>query len=133
MGRYYTGDIEGKFWFAVQGSDDGEFFGATERNDYINYIVSREAYEEGVVTKGLDKCLAALGVWKGRLDQFFEDNNGYNDEIMAKYWHDEYQEHIDKQSMRENLEWYARYYLGEKIKTFFEGHPNDDCYFEAEV
>ena len=27
MGRYYTGDIEGKFWFAVQSSDDADFFG----------------------------------------------------------------------------------------------------------
>ena len=27
MGRYYNGDIEGKFWFAVQSSDDADFFG----------------------------------------------------------------------------------------------------------
>ena len=26
MGRYYNGDIEGKFWFAVQSSDDADFF-----------------------------------------------------------------------------------------------------------
>ena len=26
MGRYYQGDIEGKFWFAVQSSADPEFF-----------------------------------------------------------------------------------------------------------
>jgi hypothetical protein len=30
MGRYYQGDIEGKFWFGCQSSDDGEFFGAKE-------------------------------------------------------------------------------------------------------
>ena len=28
MGRYYDGDIEGKFWFGIQSSADGEFFGA---------------------------------------------------------------------------------------------------------
>jgi hypothetical protein len=40
MGRYYDGDIEGKFWFAVQDSNDGEFFGAEETNsNYINYCV----------------------------------------------------------------------------------------------
>ena len=27
MGRYYSGDIEGKFWFAVQDSDDADHFG----------------------------------------------------------------------------------------------------------
>lgn len=31
MGRYYSGDIEGKFWFGVQSSHDGEFFGAIEQ------------------------------------------------------------------------------------------------------
>ena len=31
MGRYYSGDIEGKFWFGVQSSTDGEFFGAEEQ------------------------------------------------------------------------------------------------------
>jgi len=132
MGRYYTGDIEGKFWFAVQSTQDGEFFGAMERNDHTNYIVSHDDYEDGVVAKGLDRCLAALGIWKERLDQFFEDNNGYNDDIMAKYWLDEYQEPIDKDIIRTYLEWYARYYLGEKIQTFFEENPNEDCYFEAE-
>ena len=27
MGRYYSGDIEGKFWFGIQSSTDAEFFG----------------------------------------------------------------------------------------------------------
>jgi hypothetical protein len=27
MGRYYHGDIEGKFMFGVQSSDDADFFG----------------------------------------------------------------------------------------------------------
>jgi hypothetical protein len=27
MGRYYSGDIQGKFWFAVQSSDDASAFG----------------------------------------------------------------------------------------------------------
>ena len=27
MGRYYSGDIEGKFWFAIQSSDDADYFG----------------------------------------------------------------------------------------------------------
>ena len=27
MGRYYSGDIEGKMWFAVQNSSDWDYFG----------------------------------------------------------------------------------------------------------
>jgi len=30
MGRYYRGDIEGKFWFGVQDSRDAEHFGGKE-------------------------------------------------------------------------------------------------------
>ena len=30
MGRYYNGDVEGKFMFAIQGSDAHERFGAVE-------------------------------------------------------------------------------------------------------
>ena len=38
MGRYYSGDIEGKFWFAVQSSDDADFFVATgEHSNYFDY------------------------------------------------------------------------------------------------
>ena len=38
MGRYYSGDIEGKFWFGVQSSDDASFFGGViEEPTEINY------------------------------------------------------------------------------------------------
>ena len=38
MGRYYSGDIEGKFWFAVQSSNAADRFGSTRYvRDYINY------------------------------------------------------------------------------------------------
>jgi hypothetical protein len=35
MGRHYSGDIEGKFWFGVQSSDDASLFGGetSEPND----------------------------------------------------------------------------------------------------
>ena len=45
MGRYYEGDIEGKFWFAVQSSDDGEYFGAEEQSgNYIDYYVDKQTF-----------------------------------------------------------------------------------------
>lgn len=34
MGCYYFGDIEGKFWFAVQNSDDANFFGVEYKKIY---------------------------------------------------------------------------------------------------
>jgi hypothetical protein len=35
MGRFYTGDIEGKFLFGVQSSNDAEFFGVVPKNLYF--------------------------------------------------------------------------------------------------
>ena len=35
MGRYYHGDIEGKFWFGVQSSTDAEFFGVEEMQTFF--------------------------------------------------------------------------------------------------
>ena len=38
MGRYYNGDIEGKFWFAVQSSDDADYFGVEgQRPEMLEY------------------------------------------------------------------------------------------------
>ena len=38
MGRYYSGDINGKFWFGIQNSDDAEQFGARiEEASFIQY------------------------------------------------------------------------------------------------
>ena len=38
MGRYYSGDINGKFWFALQSSNAPSRFGGYENEpNYINY------------------------------------------------------------------------------------------------
>ena len=48
MGRYYSGDIEGKFMFAVQSSDAPERFGAIENQDYIDYWIDSDSIDESV-------------------------------------------------------------------------------------
>ena len=35
MGRYYSGDIEGKFWFAVQSSNAADRFGGIVKPYYF--------------------------------------------------------------------------------------------------
>ena len=58
MGRYYSGDIEGKFWFGVQSSDDGNFFGAQDQeSNYIDYHVDKQEF---IDSRGLSKCRKAL-------------------------------------------------------------------------
>ena len=40
MGRYYTGDIEGKFWFALQSSNAASRFGGVESEPAYIYITT---------------------------------------------------------------------------------------------
>ena len=82
MGRYYNGDIEGKFWFGVQSSDDGEFFGAvaSEPNEIDYYVSDIEQVEEGIT-----KCKKQIGEeYLLLLDNFFNNCSSYNDEQIAK-------------------------------------------------
>ena len=124
MGRYYSGDIEGKFWFGVQSSDDASFFGAepTEPN-YLEYYFTEDDLAE--VKKGLKECKKELGKYKIELDQFFQRETGYTDEMMEE------ELKVNKNKAKELLTWYARLELGEKIAECIE--ESGQCSFEAEL
>jgi len=132
MGRYYTGDIEGKFMFAVQDSDAGERFGAVEIGctttycsiadftitDSIQYQVNRESYDYIVKELRLIKESGAIE----KVQSMIEDNNGWNNEIAEKYG-----------VSRKNLEDYADYRMGNQIKDWFDDNSDEDSLsFEAE-
>ena len=38
MGRFYTGQISGKFWVTIQNSDDASHFGVDYKEDICYYI-----------------------------------------------------------------------------------------------
>ena len=123
MGRYYNGDIEGKFWFAVQSSTDASFFGGTETEpNYVGYYFDDTDLPE--IKEGLDKCKKELGVWLKKMDKFFKDVNGYNDKIIAEHG-------FDVKEFTAKLEWYARYRLGKKIYDCVK--KQGSCEFEAEL
>jgi len=129
MGRYYDGDIEGKFWFGVQSSDDAEFFGAKEREPmFVEYGVEDMAE----VDKGLDMCILALGINKKRLDEFFDScEHGYNDDMIIKWYKNNLRLTIDEGFVMKMLTWYARLDLGEKIKKCMV--DKGFCEFRAEL
>ena len=81
MGRYYSGDIEGKFMFGVQGSDAPTRFYATEcEPDFIQYNVSFDDYDK--VKKELDS------INKGsinRVEKMFSECESYNEDTMKLY------------------------------------------------
>jgi hypothetical protein len=129
MGRYYSGDIEGKFWFGVQSSDDADFFGVEGQALNINYYFDEDNLED--VELGIRKCLETMGKDKERFDEFFKDNNGYNNEMIIAYYKEKYQIDVSDKFVRHILEWYARLQLGKQIQECIK--ENGECNFEAEL
>lgn len=132
MGRYYDGDIEGKFWFGVQSSADADYFGVQGEPRYYSYYFEKEHLPK--VVKGLRECRDILGDNKKILDDFFDQNNGYNDNMLIKLGTlknvDGSKVSTDKQ-VKDILEWYARYELGKQIHECL--HEKGYCNFEAEL
>lgn len=125
MGRYYKGDIEGKFWFGIQNSDDASFFGGTQLEP-TTITYNFDEIDLPDIIKGIEKCKKELGENKEKLDAFFSEggkgSNGYNDEMLK----DEGFTDVDYL-----LEWYARLELGEKILKCVK--EKKFCEFDAEI
>ena len=123
MGRFYSGNnnIEGKFWFGVQSSDDPEYFGMEEQSpQFVNYYTDDLEQAE----KTLKECIDALGDNKKKLDKFFKKNIGYNDEMLIKAG-------FKKEDIRQYLVLYARITLGQKIVDAIKA--DGYCELECEV
>lgn len=124
MGRYYNGDIEGKFWFGVQDSLDAQYFGGNYfEPNHVTFEFVKDDME--TIEKGIANCLKELGDQKSKLDVFFDHEAGYNDEMLMK------ELNIDKDEVDRLIMWYARLCLGEKIRDCVKKH--DECNFEAEL
>lgn len=129
MGRYYSGDIEGKFWFAVQSSNDADFFGVEGQPNYLNYYFDEDNLAD--VEKGIQQCLKKLGDDKERFDSFFNDNESYNDKTISEYMKEKYDLIMGERYIHLQLQWYARLQLGQKIYDCIK--ENGECNFEAEL
>lgn len=121
MGRYYNGDIDGKFMFAVQGSDAGERFGAIEQESgYIDYVVYREDSYKAIVEelKEIEETGAV-----NRVNKMFEDDWLFNKEKMKKFG-------VSSNDMSE----YADHRMGKQMKDYFDNNPDvSELYFTAEL
>lgn len=83
MGRYYSGDIDGKFWFALQSSDCADRFGVTgEQPQTLEYYFSEDDLEG--VEEEIKNIEDDLGDKIKVIDEFFEKNNGYNDQMLKE-------------------------------------------------
>jgi hypothetical protein len=118
MGRYYSGDIEGKFWFAVQSSDAADRFGVIgTQPEELQYYFSEDDLE--AVEEEIKNIEESLGEKKQILDKFFEENNGYTDKDIQKL-----------SVSRDEFIDYADLGLGIKIRDRIKEHG--ECNFTAE-
>ena len=119
MGRYYSGDIEGKFWFALQSSDAASRFGGQQfEPSYINYYFDEEHLKD--VETEIKAIEDSLGEKKQILDDFFDKKTGYTDKDIADLG-------ITKTELNE----YADLGLGIKIRDCIIA--SGTCSFEAEL
>tara|TARA_Y100000310_G_scaffold337548_1_gene424872 strand:- start:1162 stop:1542 length:381 start_codon:yes stop_codon:yes gene_type:complete len=126
MGRYYNGDIEGKFWFAVQSSDAASRFGGRSYESYINYEFEKEHLKE--IRLEIQKIKNILGEYKKGFDDFFKNNNLFNDEKLENFFK---KKKLDPSKINKMLEEYADLELGCKIEKCVK--EQGSCHFEAEL
>ena len=129
MGRYYSGDIDGKFWFAVQNSDAADRFGSSGQNNFLEYY-----FDEGHlpdIKKGIKDIKDNLGKETLRLiKKFFKENNGYNEDMLVEFFKKE-KSPKSMNDIKYILEEFADLELGKKILKCVE--DNSECSFTAEL
>jgi hypothetical protein len=119
MGRYYSGDINGKFWFGVQSSSDADHFGVTgEMPEYLRYSFTTDDLPR--IREGIQNCKEVLGIYELSLRDFFSTRDTYADDSL-----------VEAGIPISMLEYYARLKLGKKILKCVE--KEGSCYFEAEL
>ena len=129
MGRYYSGDIDGKFWFAVQNSDAADRFGSCGHNNYLEYYFDNNHLPD--IKKGIKDIKDNLGKETLRLiKKFFKENNGYNEDMLIKFFKKE-KSPKSETDIKYILEEFADLGLGEKILKCVE--DNSECSFTAEL
>ena len=122
MGRYYHGDIEGKFWFAVQSSCDGEYFGMEEQEpSYLPYYSD----DLDLAEEGVEECKAKLRGYLTIMRKFFNSRSSYTDKSLAEALE------VSEDKTAHLLKWYARLTLGEKIVKCIK--EEGSCWYEAEL
>lgn len=129
MGRYYYGDIEGKFWFAVQPSDAADRFGVCGQTpNYLEYYFDKESLSN--VEKELKNIEKDLGDYKQKLDDYFTNGPGYNPQELSEALGLPNTTKGDVE-LRYILGLYADYELGVKIRDCIK--ENGECSFDAEL
>ena len=136
MGRYFHGDIDGKFWFAVQASNAANRFGVIGRymddNDPEKTDFNKDDLFYDFRLSDLEKVESELETIKNnlgnnldKLEAFFKENFMYSPEDLAN--------HLEMTALQTRyvLSEYADYGLGTMIYDYLK--ENGQCCFWAET
>jgi hypothetical protein len=119
MGRYYSGDIHGKFWFGLQSSDAATRFGGQMYEpQYVEFYFEEDDLE-GIESE-VERIEKALGDKVKTINCLFEANNSYRDEDLEAIG-----------ISRADLSEYADLELGIKIRN--QVRDFGECRFDAEL
>jgi hypothetical protein len=119
MGRYYSGDIKGKFWFGLQSSDAATRFGGQMYEpQYVEFYFEEDDLE-GIESE-VERIEKALGDKVKTINDFFKINNSYRDEDLEAIG-------INRADLSE----YADLELGIKIRNQVKDFG--ECNFNAEL
>ena len=126
MGRFYNGDIDGKWWFGVQSSDTPIKFGGQEIS--IDYsICNDDTFKDKV--KQIEQELGDKLEW---LIQFFKENSFYSNEKLLEFMIKK-NPRYDKSELRKDLENFADYEFAMQVKQHFEDTDEDYCNVSSEL
>lgn len=118
MGRYFSGDIEGKFWFGLQSSDAANRFGAQGyQPEVLKYFFEKS--DLVLVEQEIEYIEKSLGDKLKVIEDFFATKNGYNDDML-----------VEASITNQELSEYADLGLGKQIRDCIK--ENGSCEFEAE-
>jgi hypothetical protein len=119
MGRYYSGDIEGKFWFGVQSSNAADRFGQQGYEPgFIQYHFEQEDLEG--VEEEIANIETSLGDKLKVIEDFFATKESYNDKMLE-----------EAGITSDELSEYADLKLGIKIRDCIK--ESGACSFDAEL
>lgn len=123
MGKYYSRNIENEFWTGVQNSNAANRFGVTGRNiSQLYYYFGNGNLAK--VRSELTVIERQLGSNRTKMDAFFQSNDSYTEEVLAKYLS------LSVVEVRQLLKHYADYQLGKKIRDYIL--KNGYCELTAE-
>ena len=126
MGRYYNGDIEGKFYFAIQSSMDAEHFGGKHHLTGIEEVCFEFCEEDLQDIKiGISRCREILGDYELRIKKYFEETESHSEKMLIEYLS------MNEENVKDLMINYVRLDLGLKILKCVE--ERGSCNFIGEL